>query len=274
MSSVISMPIDLLRAPSEEDNKYTRGVVGLITGSIEYPGAAILSVSAAIRTGVGMARFLGNPLVADQVLRSRPEMVTQPGSVHAWVVGSGVSSSAEFELQAIAKLFSEPGVEPLVIDAGAFSLVSTGTFVNRQAILTPHLGEARALAKRLSGGDEYQSADQAALARFLSESTGATILLKGHQSLLANGSSLKTLNSAPTELATAGTGDVLAGILGALLAINHRQVTSGEVSLEAVAEVGVALHSEAAKLASAGAPIAAMDVVDSIGQAVLNLRVQ
>ena len=76
--------------PGEHDDKYSRGVLGLITGSEQYPGAAVLGVEAALHTGVGMVRYLGPARATELVLQRRPEAVTANGRVEAWVLGSGM----------------------------------------------------------------------------------------------------------------------------------------------------------------------------------------
>ena len=79
-----------IRVPAKTDNKYSHGVLGVITGSQKYPGAAVLGVEAAHRTGIGMVRFLGSAEAATLVLNRRPEVVTVPGKVNAWLIGSGL----------------------------------------------------------------------------------------------------------------------------------------------------------------------------------------
>ena len=76
--------------PSELDNKYSRGVLGVITGSAKFPGAAVLSTASASATGLGMIRFHSNSGLAHLVLHSNPEVVVQPGAVTAWLAGSGI----------------------------------------------------------------------------------------------------------------------------------------------------------------------------------------
>ncbi|PPH08849.1 MULTISPECIES: NAD(P)H-hydrate dehydratase, partial [unclassified Rathayibacter] len=112
-----------IRVPREDDDKYTRGVLGIATGSERYPGAAVLGVEAAVRTGVGMVRYLGPERPAGLVLARRPEVVTAVGRVQAWLVGSGTSAedrSDEERRTLIEQLHS--GV-PVVLDAGALDLI-------------------------------------------------------------------------------------------------------------------------------------------------------
>ena len=82
--------------PGSGDSKYTRGVVGLITGSDKYPGAAVLGVTAAAKAGAGYIRYMGTEYTQQLVLQSRPEPVMgiSPGShIDAWVIGSGMADT-------------------------------------------------------------------------------------------------------------------------------------------------------------------------------------
>src|SRR3954470_13754689 len=81
------------RVPEASDDKYSRGVLGVLTGSAQYPGAAVLGVEAAARTGAGMVRYLGDAEAARLVLQRRPEIVTAPGRVQAWLIGSGMAAA-------------------------------------------------------------------------------------------------------------------------------------------------------------------------------------
>ena len=83
----------LIEVPVPDDDKYSRGVLGVITGSAAYPGAAVLGVDAALHTGVGMVRYLGDERATTFVLQRRPEAVTATGRVQAWLVGSGMDAA-------------------------------------------------------------------------------------------------------------------------------------------------------------------------------------
>ena len=111
-----------IAVPEEDDDKYTRGVVGFVTGSARYPGASVLGVEAALRTGVGMVRYLGPGRATRLVLQRRPEAVTTDGRVQAWVLGSGQDAAERDELTA---MFLENALVqgvPTVLDAGALDL--------------------------------------------------------------------------------------------------------------------------------------------------------
>src|SRR3954452_3477673 len=108
---------EVLRRPTAADDKYSRGVLGIRTGSALYPGAAVLGVEAAWRTGLAMVRYVG--AARDLVLQRRPETVTQDGRVQAWLIGSGTDASARRgdETHALRAILS--GDVPVVVDAGA-----------------------------------------------------------------------------------------------------------------------------------------------------------
>jgi NAD(P)H-hydrate repair Nnr-like enzyme with NAD(P)H-hydrate dehydratase domain len=168
-----------LRVPTANDDKYSRGVVGMRTGSEEFPGAAVLGVEAAWRTGTGMVRYLGPRRAADLVLQRRPETVTADGRVQAWVVGSGTSPATRTAAETAAVRTILAGQVPVVVDAGALDLVvaaSALTGDRAPLVLTPHDREHAALRDRLGlapAGDREQAALETAAV------TGAVLLLKG-----------------------------------------------------------------------------------------------
>lgn len=261
MQNLLKAVIEPARA---SDDKYSRGVVGFVTGSVEYPGAAILGVTAAMRTGIGMVRYLGPTDVCNLVIETRPEAVIQPGRAQAWVVGSGISSTDPGEqLPRIEALIKQPGL--MVLDAAALDLVDF-SLVEAVCVLTPHAGELARLLSRLGHPCERSEieADPAAFAEIAANLTGQTVLLKGHQSVISNGTDFWSCPPGPAALATAGTGDVLAGILGALLAANFAEIISGELTVIQVAAAAVQVHSRAAEIASTNGPITALDVANSI----------
>ncbi|WEV64811.1 bifunctional ADP-dependent NAD(P)H-hydrate dehydratase/NAD(P)H-hydrate epimerase [Bifidobacterium sp. ESL0732] len=94
VSSIDDIAGRMIRLPKSSDSKYSRGVVGLITGSAKYPGAAVLSSGAAVRSNIGMVRYMGPVNASDMVLRNSPEIVLGKGRVEAWAVGSGVPAAA------------------------------------------------------------------------------------------------------------------------------------------------------------------------------------
>lgn len=253
-----------LRLPETTDDKYSRGVLGFITGSVAYPGAALLGVTAAIRTGIGMVRFFGPESVEHLVLEARPEVVCEPGRVSAWVLGSGLTNT---DAERLTQSFESQ--EPKIIDAGALAICNFETLDGR-AILTPHAGEAAALISRLDAPIDRAGveAEPEVVARQIAMLTGQTVCLKGNITVIANADfETVSVGPNPADLATAGTGDVLAGIMGALLAAHHDDFDALDI-----AQTAVLIHAEAAKRLAETGPIAALDLAEEVRLVVAEWR--
>jgi hydroxyethylthiazole kinase-like uncharacterized protein yjeF len=250
----------LIAVPGERDDKYSRGVLGLVTGSNAYSGAAVLSAEAALRTGVGMLRYVGDEAPALMVLARRPEVVWGTGRVQAWVVGSGMVDDRN---GAVAAALDE-GV-PVVIDAGALDLLERRT---GPAVITPHAGE---LSRLLGVSRETIEADPARAARDAADDLGVTVLLKGHTTYVAGPGGMLSTQSAPTWLATAGAGDALAGILGALVATHTAEIERDERMLTRLAATASVIHGLAAHRASQGGPFTILDLCEAISPTVAEL---
>ncbi len=235
----------LVPRPGPLAQKYTRGVVGVRAGSARYPGAGVLSTSGASCGLAGMVRYAGG--AADAVRARHPEVVVGAGRVQAWVVGSGGDSDAA---EALSAALADD--VPLVVDADALQHLDRP--LARPALLTPHAGE---LAAMLGVDRAEVEADQLAFARRAAREYAATVLLKGHHTLIAapNGRVRVTTTGTPW-LAVAGAGDVLGGLCGALLAAGLSPYDAGSV--------GSWLHGAAATLASGGGPITAPDVATAL----------
>lgn len=258
-------------APSDLDHKYSRGVLGLITGSAQFPGAAVLTTSAALATGIGMARFHSSSGLAHLVLHESPEAVVQPGPVTAWLAGSGIEAKKYSDFTTWLRhrwfvLIKGQSV-PTVLDAGALYLAGT---LNQPTLITPHAGElSRLLAQRNTPvTPEMIEADPAKWALAAAELLGVTVLLKGAKTVVAHGDRLITLPKATSWLATAGSGDVLAGIIGALVATNYLEILNDPDHLAVVAAAGAYIHNQAALLASLGGPISASMITAQIPNAI------
>jgi hydroxyethylthiazole kinase-like uncharacterized protein yjeF len=250
-----------IAVPGDDDDKYSRGVVGFITGSARYPGAAVLGVEAALRTGVGMVRYLGPGRATRLVLQRRPEAVTTDGRVQAWVLGSGQDPSERDELTRLQIDTALAQEVPVVLDAGALDLWSRATGAR---VLTPHAGELARLLD-LARGDVLT--DRETSARRAAETTGGIVLLKGAETLVASpGGELLRVRNATPWLATAGTGDALAGILGALVA-THADATD----LAPIAAAAAWIHGEAARRASGGGPFTVLDLCTQLPGVVAGL---
>jgi ADP-dependent NAD(P)H-hydrate dehydratase / NAD(P)H-hydrate epimerase len=243
----------LLPVPAPDAHKYTRGVVGLRTGGA-YPGAGLLSVAGAATGLVGMVRYAGPSDVFAQVRQAHPEVVAAEGRVQAWVVGCGGGDGAGTDLAAAL----DDGV-PVVVDADALARLPSRLPV--PAVLTPHAGE---LAGALGVPRADVEARQLEHVRLAAARFDAVCLLKGRHTLVAEpGGRVAVTTTGVPWLAVAGAGDVLAGVVGSLLA-------SGLSAFDAAA-VGSWLHGAAATYASAGGPISALDVARAIPAVVRSL---
>lgn len=268
----------LLPQPARRAQKYSRGVLGVVAGSEDYPGAAVLACRGALAAGVGMVRYLGPPSVADLVRQSCPEVVCSTGSVadnrvQAWLVGSGMGPQDHDQL-ARARDAVISGL-PVVADAGA--LPALPETLAPHVVLTPHAGELASLFQRLGGGEDREAVEAGTLAavRQAARRTGATVLLKGASTLVAAppGDTFSQAEGTPW-LATAGSGDVLAGVIGALLAQAGPDVgrfseagIAAESRWAAIAALGAALHGRAGRAASeavSGGPITAGGVANAV----------
>lgn len=262
----------LFRAPTADDDKYSRGVVALRTGSTAYPGAAVLGVEAAWRAGAGFVRYIGAERVADMVLARRPETVVGAdvgrSLVDAWVIGSGTDAAHRGEAEDVGLRKVLAGTTPVVIDAGALDLAAGS---HAPFLVTPHAREFSRLQERL-GVPSTAGEDQADAARRVAAKIGGAVLLKGAKTLVAapDGTVL-AIEAGTGWLATAGTGDVLAGVLGAVIAANP------EAPIAEAAAAGAWLHGHAARRAagvldgSPGHPIVAMDVAAALPYAIADV---
>lgn len=257
--------------PSDIDHKYSRGVLGVITGSAQYPGAAVLSTSAALATGLGMVRFHSSSGLAHLVLHDAPETVVQPGPVTAWLAGSGISDKKYSDISTWLRhrwftLLKRQSV-PTVLDAGALHLAGT---LSQPTLITPHAGElSKLLASRgVTASAEVIESDPQTWAAKASRHLDVTVLLKGSQTVVAYGETVIALPKSTPWLATAGTGDVLGGIIGALVATNYIEILNSPTRLAEVAATAALIHNNAALLASRGGPISASQITSEIQSAI------
>ena len=306
--------------PGPDDHKYTRGVVGLWAGSESYPGAAVLAASGAVRAGAGMVRLSAPRRVEDLVLAARPEVVPAAGRVQALVLGPGIDPTDTARADEVRAVLAStlgpcgkdrqcPTRVPTVVDAGALSilpeLLTEDLSCTPLHVLTPHAGEAvaRLIALEDTGtpaqethrwSRERVEAHPGLAARELCRLTGATVLLKGATTLIAAPQRpLVSVDGGPGWMATAGSGDVLAGILGAVLAgatarweTGASDASGSDPVLDALVDsvaAGVRLHALAGACAAAspqgaggagtgGHPIAALDIAAALGPARLELN--
>jgi hydroxyethylthiazole kinase-like uncharacterized protein yjeF len=243
--------------PGPDDDKYTRGVVGLATGSGTYPGAAVLSVAGALAGPAGLVRYAGR--AADAIRAHHPSVIStdevaDAGRVQAWVCGSGLGTD-EFALGELRAILA--GDVPACLDADALSLIATHGLVDalrsRSAatVVTPHDREFARLAGSVPGADRV--GDALGLAAKL----GITVLLKGDRTIVATPDGRAYGNPTGTAaLATGGTGDVLAGLLGSLLA--------GGLAPERAALAASFVHGIAGALAAEGGPVTSTTVAEAL----------
>ena len=278
----------LVAPPGSAVHKYTRGVVGVVAGTEQYPGAAVLTVSGAIRTGTGMVRYLGARDVTGAVLAARPEAVAAGGRVQAWALGPGISTAPPATddatraqqgriRHALAHVTGELSSDvvgdkvPAVVDAGALALLPRSC--PPWIVLTPHAGELAQLLR--SRGENVERPDVEAeplrWAQRARELTGATVLLKGEVTLVVGPGCVYSQADGPAWLATAGAGDVLTGILGALLAAHSVAAVKDPTLPARLAAAAALLHGLAAHRANPGGPVAALDVADALPATVAHL---
>lgn len=259
---------ELLPRPGRESDKYARGVVGVACGSVEYPGAGMLAVGGALRAGVGAVRYSGPRDVGDEVSRRWPEILIEKdlpgdaGRVQAWACGSGFPVGDDFAAERTKQVIAS-GL-PAVLDAGALGyLDKVESELSERVVLTPHAGEAA----RLLGVERAQvEARRLEFVRRLADERGATVLLKGSTTLVAEpgGDTVRANPTGTAALATAGSGDVLAGLIGGLLAAGLRPLDA--------ASVGAYLHGLAGRIARGEGPIAAGDLLAALPRAWHNLQ--
>ncbi len=252
--------------PGPADDKYSQGVVGVAAGSQVYPGAAVLATGAAVAATSGMVRFAGS--AAEEVLRHWPEVVAagsvaDSGRTQAWTVGPGVGTGTSGRDTVAAVLDRSV---PVCLDADAITLVaSTPDLADAAAelpvVFTPHDREFARLAGEV-GRDRVGAARRAAA------KLHATVLLKGNVTVVADQDGRVLAHPAPTSwAATAGSGDVLSGLVGALLAAGLQPWWA--------AGCAAYLHSTAASLAaggSVGAPIGASALLAAVPDAIRHVR--
>jgi hydroxyethylthiazole kinase-like uncharacterized protein yjeF len=255
--------VRLLPRPGPRDDKYTRGVVGVAAGSSTYPGAGVLSTGSAVHGGAGMVRYAGS---AAEHVRSRwPEVIvtegkpSEAGRVQAWVVGPGIGTDDA----AAALLRDVLGQDvPALVDADGLTLLAREPELVRSrtapTVLTPHDREFERVAGPVG-------TDRVGAARRAAAELGVTMLLKGNATVVAGPDGVAYVNPTGTPwLATAGSGDVLSGLGGALLA--------GGVEPTLAAALAAYLHGLAGSIAAGGATTSATGVLDALPDALRTVR--
>jgi hydroxyethylthiazole kinase-like uncharacterized protein yjeF len=261
----------LLPRPGAESDKYRRGVLGLLAGSQRYNGAAVLAAGSAIHGGAGMVRLMSAQPALTAALQHWPEAVTTvadpeapaksvetAGRVQAWAAGPGMGTDDGAAGLLAAVLASDV---PALVDAdGITILAGHRELLDRSAptLITPHAGELA----RLTGADRAAiEAGRLEHATAAAADLGVTVLLKGSTTVIADPGGTVLVNTTGSAwLATAGSGDVLSGLAGALLA-------QGLPPLQAAAAAAY-LHGVAGRRAADGAPIGAGDLITALPGAI------
>lgn len=272
--------------PAADANKYSRGRMTLIAGSKRYPGAAALAARAAQRMGAGYTHVVCAPSSVGIVQAMAPSLVVEswegwgarmlppdtPEKPAAVCLGPGFDphDTAAIDLAADALLHAEC---PVIVDGGAFALLEQprGRRIMEKrgdaglaTVITPHGGEAAHLARAWDVNGDRDGGDY--LAMDLSVAMGAIVLLKGPASHIAIGEDELILDFGGPELAKAGTGDVLAGMVGALLA--------QRLNAYDAATLAATVHALAGSIAEkrlTSVSVTAEDVIDRIPDALASL---
>ena len=258
-----------LRVPTAADDKYSMGVLGAVIGSHRYPGAAVLGTEAAWRTGVGMVRLGSAARVQDLVLARRPETIVSEvedrGRANAYLIGSGLEITTDEQRERLIQLV-ETGA-PIVLDAGALDLTLR---VRGLCVITPHAGELVRMMSWL--GRSIDRADVTAEhAVFVAENTGAVVVLKGATTTIAAPSgATRQVRAASHRAATAGSGDVLGGVIGGLMAQHAAELVTRDDALS-LAECAVRVHAKACELLG-NRPVVALEIAAAVADAVTAVR--
>ncbi|MDP1820481.1 MAG: ADP/ATP-dependent (S)-NAD(P)H-hydrate dehydratase [Acidimicrobiales bacterium] len=266
--------------PDPEGGKDDRGTLVLIGGPPECPGGVLLAAQGALRTGSGRVQLVVHPAVATAVAVAVPEALVLPwdqagalpdatarsvSRAQAVVIGCGHSADLTGAVGQVAQLL---GSTPLVLDAGALegsALDAAERFGEApHLVLAPNVNEARSLLADEGTGDD--AADQVGVAVRLAERTGGPVAVRGASTVVVDGDGRWRLDGAPPGLGTPGSGDVLMGVLGGLLARG----------LPAAGALGwaVALHARAGAELAAQTPIGflARDIAVRLPAALAGLR--
>jgi hydroxyethylthiazole kinase-like uncharacterized protein yjeF len=255
--------------PGVTSDKYSRGVAGVATGSQQFPGAALMSVAGALAGPAGMVRYAGP--IADDVARAHPSAivsrrVADTGRVQAWLCGCGLGTDdrAQDELRAVLGTSV-----PVVLDADALTMLGDGslaTWLRRRdapTIVTPHDREFTRIAGAQVGPDRVAAALE------LATRLGIIVLLKGDRTVVASPEGTAWANPTGTSaLASAGTGDVLAGLLVSILAAGVGAVNA---AVAAAFVHGLAGRQAARRDGVGYAPVTAPDVADALPGVIASL---
>ena len=269
--------------PAPGDYKYSRGVVGLAVGSSQYPGAALLATAGARHANVGMVRVLDRrDGVGPLVVGDFPDVIvdgTAPADqsrADAWACGSGFPGTADDEATVLAVLDARV---PVVLDAGALTVVAESAMVRQRiveraesglvTVVTPHEGEF----SRLRPPSDPLAVGRVEAALDAASAWQCVVVLKGPGTVVAAPSGAAYVDSEGTAaLSTAGSGDVLTGIVGSVLAGAWADGRRDVADLTEAVAAGVWLHGCAGRLAEERGPVTAVDIAAQVRAAVVAAR--
>ena len=275
----------LVPIPADDAHKYSRGKAVVVAGSAPYPGAAMMCSVSSQLAGAGYTQVFTSRRNVKLVQQFRPSLVVAPFSEldpataiaaqypGAFVAGSGFDA-ADAEAEAALRRILKRGNAPVLVDGGALSFLSAPKMrkllLKRQkqgltTVLTPHWGEAQRLAAPYSIDLSRLPKEEAA--RSLSLCYGSIVVLKGQDTVIATTDQTAVVDFGTAALAKAGTGDVLAGLIGGFLA-------QGVAPFDA-AHLGVAVHAVAGIVASelkGIVSVCAEDVLAAIPEAIQRIQ--
>jgi ADP-dependent NAD(P)H-hydrate dehydratase / NAD(P)H-hydrate epimerase len=264
-----------LRRREPVAHKGSAGRLFVLAGSSGMAGAAALAVEAAIRAGGGLLRVAScadnrvilQTVVPEATFLDRDHLAGEDlDPMHAMVAGPGLGTDASARHALLRSLELTPG-KPTLIDADGLNIIATGEAgslagiaADRALVITPH---ARELSRLSGTALDDILADPVAAARSAAAAFGCTVLLKGQPSLVAAPDGALLVNTVgSSDVAAAGTGDQLAGTIGALLA--------GGMPPAAAAALGLFLSGRAADLAALGSSLSPRDVSDRLADAMVS----
>lgn len=267
--------------PARGSHKYRSGVVGMIAGSAQYPGAAVLATQAAWATGIGMVRVVTTPEshvhIGPAVLARHPETIIEDElseKVTGWVIGPGLGKDEDARQRfnaLIGHLKDHPA--PVVIDASGLELCTAENLKAltsvTDVVVTPHVGEFSRLVARLAPELEKQQLTRDEKVSAFAQKFQTTVVHKAADTMIATPQGWVGVHpSQGSQLATAGTGDTLAGILAAVVArSSERDESLGEQVL-----AGVYLHGAASVHALRHGPVYADALAPAVGEVLARIR--
>lgn len=285
----------LVPVPAADAHKYSRGKAVVVAGSSAYPGAACLAAKATQYAGAGYTQVFTAPKNISLLQGFRPSLVVQPfsssdtaglfgkGNPGALVIGPGFVAD-DRELESLVRFALKKVSRPVLIDGGALSALSKPKAhamlqrrreKGRSTVLTPHIGEAKRLAEPfgiiLDETDSAPEASRAALQKFahaLALCYESIVVLKGADTYIASPdlSEVFVMDEGTPALAKAGTGDVLAGLIGGFMAQGMDLLDACKLGTSVHAKAGIAAASQFGVVSTC-----AEEVLEAVPAVIMNL---